>query len=197
MEQSYHTLQNIARSTSGITLRNGLKLKEKGVLPVLQPRDFTKGEQPEQPLYLDHYPKSIENHFLIRGDVLLANKGTKFASFLFTGDYPCIASAAFFVIRVQKEKCYPQFLRWYLEQPEAKDYLLSNSITSTVPSLSKAVLDNLSVPIVPMAIQKTIIDQLQVLQEQENILNEMLLKAQDFKNAYIWEQIEKSIYKNP
>ena len=196
MEQYYQPLRDIARTSSGITLRNGLTLKEEGALPVLQPRDFTKGEQPEHPLYLDHYPKSIENHFLAKGDILLANKGTKFATFLFNGDYPCVASAAFFVVRVQQVKCYPHFLKWYLEQPEAKDYLLSNSITSTVPSLSKSVLDNLSVPVPPPSTQNKILKQLQVLQQQEDLLQEMLKKTQEIKNAYVWEQIEKEKHKN-
>jgi restriction endonuclease S subunit len=182
-------VSTIAKSWSGYTIRNGLELVEKGALPVLQPKDFQSDEKALNPLGLNHYPESIKKHFLEKGDLLLANKGTKFATFLFDKDYPCIASASFFVIRVNSKKCYPEFLQWYLEQPEAKDYFLKNSVTTTIPSLSKAVLDKLQVPLPPLSVQARIIRGLELIKKEQRLLKDLILKTEEFRDTYIWELI--------
>jgi restriction endonuclease S subunit len=189
MEQTI--LREVAKSVLGVTLRNGLKLQEEGALPVLQPKDIEEGLR--QPLYLEEWPPSAEKHLLKKGDILLANKGLKFSSGLFSRDYPCIAAASLFVIRVNRAKCLPEYLLWYLQQPEAKNHFRKNSLTSTIPSLNKAALDHLPLFVPPIEVQVTIVGHLAFLQRQEKILTEMLVTISELRSASIWELINPAL----
>jgi restriction endonuclease S subunit len=88
-----------------------------------------------------------------------------------------------------------EYLHWYLEQPVAKDYFLKNSVTSTIPSLSKSVLDDLPVPLPPLSIQASVVEKLRLLNQQEKILAEMLRKTREFRDAHVWDVITNDLNK--
>src|ERR1700720_4127346 len=187
-EKTY-IFKDIADSFSGFTLRNGIKVLDKGPIAILQPKDI-QDEVLTISQYIDIDDWAAKNHLLKKGDLLLANKGIKFATFIFNDEHPrCIASASFFVIRTYREKCLPEFLQWYLQQPEAKEYLLSRSITTTIPSLSKAALGNFEIVIPTLEIQKKIIEIVATVKQEQRLLKQLLSKQKEHRDPYIWEML--------
>ncbi len=185
-----YLLTEIAEISLGFTLRNGVKLLDKGRVAFLHQKDIQ-----DDTLVFNQYvnleQSSLEKHLLKKDDLLLTNKGTKFATYIFTAEDEksscCIASSSFFVIKTNITTCLPEYLQWYLQQPDAKEYLLSRSITTTIPSLSKAVLTKLQVLLPPLTLQEKIIDIVTGIRNEEILLKRLINKRQEQKEAYIRE----------
>lgn len=188
----YEYLSAISVVRTGLTLRNEFRLQEKGNVAVLQPRDISDGRLINIPFCIDVPLYSLSQHLLSENDLLIGNKGQKFGTFLYSNEFlNSVASASFFVIKMNKEKCLPEFLQWYLNQKQTRDYLLQNSITATIPSLSKAVLTNLQVPIPSLSVQKKITHLIGLVKAEQLLLKEIVDKNEEYRDSYVWEMINQ------
>jgi restriction endonuclease S subunit len=187
-----YILSDLALTKTGLTIRDNIKLQRGEPITVLQPKDIIDGALSGDPLGIDYSSvKSIGNHFLEKGDLLIANKGVKFATFMYNDEFNrCIASASFFVVRTYKEKCTPRFLQWYLEQEPAKEYMKLYSVTATIPSLTKSALDLLPVPLPDLTVQQKIGYLVEIFDKEQALLLDMLNKTKEYRNARIWELIK-------
>jgi restriction endonuclease S subunit len=131
---------------------------------------------------------------LDRGDLLIANKGTRLGTYLYQG-HPekCIASSSFFVIALHnREKVHPGFLYWYLNQPPAKVYLTKNLSGSTIPSLTKAVLENMKVRVPSLELQQHIVEFVEAIEEEKKLLRSLLRNRNEYCDNYIWNLIQSA-----
>ncbi len=121
-------------------------------------------------------------HILLKGDVLLNAKGTNnFAVPHDTQTGPAVASSTFLVIRPDSEmseRVLPEYLSWYLNQPKAQGYLKSQAMGSSIPSISKSTLQNLTIPIPTLAVQQRILT-IYGLREKEKRLMQQLEALRD------------------
>lgn len=120
-----------------------------GDLVYLQTRNFDEKGNLEMELYKDILTDEInKKHLLKEGDVLFAAKGEKnFATLYKNYGFPAVASTSFFVIRLKDDRIEPEFLTWFLNQPNTMNYLKSRAAGSSIPSISKKVLENLEIPL--------------------------------------------------
>ena len=95
------------------------------------------------------------------GDVLFAAKGTKnFATWYKSETQLSVASTTFFVISLKenlKKEIIPEYLAWYLNQPFAQNFLKARARGTSMVSISKAVLEELEIPIPDLQRQQTIL----------------------------------------
>ena len=126
-----------------------------------------------------------EKHLLRNGDVLFAAKGTKtFAAVFETHNKKAVASPSFFVIRQTNIELLPGYLAWLLNSHPTLTLLKSQAIGSSIPSISKHVLENLEIPVPSIQTQKTIlaIHQLRIrekaLRQAIEILREKQIQQQ-------------------
>jgi len=186
-------LGNISSIRSGVTLRGEfLNRNENGNILLIQPRDVANGiliHSPARILVADS--RLLNKHLLEEGDLLISNKGLKFTTFLFNAELmKSVASGSFFVIKLDRTKCFPEFLQWYLEQPQIVAYLSENLIKTTIPSLSIGVLNKLSLLVPEPFVQKKILDFLQLVKVEENILKKVVEKTEKHRDSYVWELIK-------
>lgn len=115
-------------------------------------------------------------HFLKSGDLLFAAKGSKNFCAIIQREYEgnSIASSSFLVLRVNANNTVlPEFLRWYLNLSANLQKLSVSAVGTSMPSITKAMLEDVDINIPPSDIQRKIVEVAE-LQKQENQLYERI-----------------------
>lgn len=170
-------------------IQTGLFAKPSGVgeLVYLQSKHFDEFGQLHSILHPDLLAEGIsEKHLLKDGDVLFAAKGTKnFAAVFENHNEPSVASTSFFVIRPTDKKLLPQYLAWVLNSQTTQTLLKGQAIGTSIPSISKQVLENLEIAVPSIETQKAIL-QITKLRNKEKRLKQ---KIEVLRDKYINHQL--------
>lgn len=161
-------LRNIAEIQSGVYLKTS---PSPNVL-YLQVNDFdSEGVilSTTKPTVL--LEEKNRNHILNYGDLLFAAKGNKNFSTIFTEcEYGCVASSSFLVVRItKKDIVIPEYLNWYLNLPRTIEQLSINAVGTSIPSITKAMLEEVELRLPSIEVQKKVVD-IAGLQKQEQRL---------------------------
>ena len=174
-------------------IQTGLFAKPAGIGEVvyLQSKHFDEYGQLHSALHPDLLAEGIsDKHLLKDGDVLFAAKGTKnFATVFEKHNEPSVASTSFFVIRPTDKKVLPQYLAWFLNNHTTQTFLKGQAIGTSIPSISKQVLENLEITVPNIEIQKGIL-QITNLRNKEKSLK---LKIDTLREKQIQKQIINAI----
>jgi restriction endonuclease S subunit len=124
----------------------------------------------------------LSHHLLKEGDVLFAAKGDRnFAVVYKTSFGPSVASSSFFIIR-PNESILPEYLSWFINNPQNLKKIKSEAKGSSIPSISIKSIGDLIIKIPNIRTQKIIlnIDALRmkekVLQLEIRTLNDLLIE---------------------
>jgi len=146
------------------TIQTGLfaKPSAEGDIIYLQAKHFDENGQLTSMLHPDLKKENIsERHLLKHGDVLFSAKGTKnFAAWYGIKNRPAVASTSFFVIRLLEDYqkiILPEFLCWFINHPRSQELLKGKAIGSSIPSISKVVLEEMEITIPDLRTQETIL----------------------------------------
>lgn len=165
-------------------IQTGLFAKPSGMgeLVYLQSKHFDENGQLHVVLHPDLLAGGIsEKHLLQDGDVLFAAKGTKnFAAVFENHNEPAVASTSFFVIRPTDEKVLPNYLAWFLNNHNTQTQLKAQAIGTSIPSISKQVIENLEITLPSIETQKAIL-QIAKLRNQEKSLKQEIETLKDVK----------------
>lgn len=174
-------------------IQTGLFAKPAGIgeLVYLQSKHFNEYGQLHSVLYPDLVSEGIsEKHLLKDGDVLFAAKGAKnFAAVFENHNEPSVASTSFFVIRPTDKNILPQYLAWFLNNHSTQTLLKAQAIGTSIPSISKQVLENLEITVPNIEIQKAIL-QITKLRNKEKSLKQ---KIEILREKQIQQQIINAI----
>ena len=174
-------------------IQTGLFAKPAGIgeLVYLQSKHFDEFGQLNSVLHSDLPAEGIsEKHLLKDGDVLFAAKGTKnFAAVFENHNEPSVASTSFFVIRPTDNKVLSQYLAWFLNNPVTQTLLKGQAIGTSIPSISKQVLENLEITLPGIETQKAIL-QITQLRNKEKSLKQ---KIETLREKQIQQQIINAI----
>lgn len=174
-------------------IQTGLFAKPSGIgdMAYLQSKNFDEFGQLHSILHLDLKGDGIsDKHILKDGDVLFAAKGTKnFATVFENHNEPSVASTTFFVIKLKDRMILPQYLAWYINSISIQKKLKAQAIGTSIPSISKHVLENLEIVVPSFEIQKAIL-QITKLRNKEKVLK---LKIETLRENQIQQQIINAI----
>lgn len=153
-----------------------------GELVYLQSKHFDEYGQLHSTLHPDLIAEGIaEKHLLKDGDVLFAAKGTKnFAAVFENHNEPAVASTSFFVIRLTDQKVLPHYLAWFLNNPTTQTVLKGHAIGTSIPSISKQVLENLEITVPTIETQQIIL-QINQLRNKAKVLKQQIEMLQEKK----------------
>jgi restriction endonuclease S subunit len=122
-----------------------------------------------------------QKHLLRAGDVLFAAKGTKnFAAVYEKHNLPAVASTSFFVIRLFDSNVIPAYLAWFLNNPNTQALLKAQAMGTSIPSISKQVLEELEIPMPSIEKQKSVVA-ISNLRLQEKTIQSKLESLRDKK----------------
>jgi restriction endonuclease S subunit len=177
------TIKNITSIQTGLFA----KPSGNGDLVYLQSKHFDENGQLLANLHSDLSMNGIsEKHLLKDGDVIFAAKGTKnFAAVFENHNEPAVASTSFFVIRPTDEKVLPHYLAWFLNNHNTQTLLKAQAIGTSIPSISKQVLESLEITIPDMETQRTILN-IHELRRKEKLLKQ---KIEVLREKQIQQQI--------
>jgi restriction endonuclease S subunit len=174
-------------------IQTGLFAKPAGIGEVvyLQSRHFDENGRLLNTLHPDLRAEGIsKKHLLRQGDVLFAAKGTKnFAAIFENHNKPAVASTSFFVIRLSNKKVLPEYLAWFLNSHTTQLLLKSQAIGTSIPSISKQVLEALEIPVPGIETQKAIL-QITKLRSREKKLKQ---EIETLREKQIQQQIINAI----
>lgn len=180
-------LRDIANIQTGVFART-IPL---GDIVYLQARHFDGNGQLITIMHPDLMAQGIfEKHLLQPGDVLFAAKGTKnFAVVYESKNPPAVASTTFFVIRILSKNILPEYLAWVLNNSDSQEFLKKNAIGSSMVSISKAVLEELEIPMPTIHKQEQILKIANLSKRENNIL----LRLTSLRQQLIQQQLIKAI----
>ncbi|WP_342450716.1 restriction endonuclease subunit S [Lunatimonas salinarum] len=141
----------------------------------LQSRYFDENGDLHAVLHPDLKAEEVaQKHLLKHGDVLFAAKGTKnFAAVFENHNEPAVASTSFFVIRLTNNDVLPQYLAWFLNNHSTQSLLKAKAIGTSIPSISKQVLEQLEIQVPDLKTQNTIL-QITKLRNREKSLKHQI-----------------------
>lgn len=148
-------LRNIATTQSGIYEKN----HPEGDILYLQVSDFKNGKELNNELK----PAIINNErvkkFILQDkDLLFAAKGTSnFCAMYRSGKEKAVASSSFFVIRILNNNVDPEYICWFLNTPHILTHLKAHAVGTSIPSITKTMLENLEINILPLEKQRLIV----------------------------------------
>lgn len=169
-------LGSLANIRVGHSFRTRIQNEAGGDIRILQIRDV-KDDGAEIPL--DSLPRMTWSGptsppLLKPGDVVLPSRGERYEAALITSDLPMLASGQLYILRPNRAGLTPEYLCWYLNQPQARNYILKNRAGTGIPTLSRPVLAALPVAVPSVTTQHKIVE-LQHLWQQEQTLSQQLL----------------------
>ena len=163
----------------------------KGEAFYLQAKNFDETGRIVKPLFPDlAIDRLNQKHLLKVGDVLFAAKGSKnFAACFVEENVKAVASTTFFVLRLQSKAVLPEFLVWILNNSLTQKFLKRRAVGTSMVSISKAVLEDLEIPI-PSIQQQLHIREISRLATEENGLR---LKIAELRQIRIQQEITNAI----
>lgn len=175
------------------TLQTGLFAKPlaMGEVVYLQSKHFDDQGNLIAKLHPDLSREEISTKHVLRyGDVLFAAKGTKnFAAVYEEHNLPAVASTSFFVIRLFDSKVLPEYLVWFLNNQSTQVSLKAQAMGTSIPSISKVVLEELEIPVPTIEKQMSVVAISKLRWQEKNIL----LKLELLRDKKIQTQIINAI----
>lgn len=158
-------------------IQTGLFAKPSGIgeLVYLQSKHFDQNGQLHAVLHPDLLADGIsEKHILKNGDVLFAAKGAKnFAAVFENHNEAAVASTSFFVIRLNDQKVLPEYLAWALNTHSIQTLLKGQAIGTSIPSISKQVIENMEITVPSITAQKSILHITKLRHKEKSLKQEI------------------------
>lgn len=165
-------------------IRSGVFLRPHaaGEILYLQTKDFDQDGNLLQEVYPGLKWSDIsERHLLKSGDLVFAAKGWKnFAAVYDNSRFPAVASTSFLVISLSVDYFVPKFLAWWVNSPGVQEFLKGKAKGTSIPSITKAQLQELEVLIFPKDVQEALV-RLSELRKKEKMILADIERLNDYK----------------
>ena len=155
-------------------IRSGAYIKEamEGSVFYLQVGDFSRAENTfvlSKPI-LELNSKTV-SHLLLDGDIVLAAKGMSNFGVVYKEEMgKAVASSSFLVIRISDcDLVMPDYLCWILNREDTLAFFKINAAGSSIPSISKTLIEEYIVDIPPVNIQKRIVEVARLQQREQQL----------------------------
>jgi restriction endonuclease S subunit len=187
-------LRKIANIQSGYISRKKIESNTHGSHFLLQARNVDGDNLSYSTEALIRFAPDLskKDRVLRRNDVLFMARGTKNFSVLIE-DLPdsVLAAGSFFIIRVRSEDILPEYLWWYLNQAPVENYLMRHTGRGVhMPVVTRAILENLEVPVPSMKIQKNIIETNKLMRREQELLDLLAKKKRQLATGVCLEALK-------
>jgi restriction endonuclease S subunit len=140
-----YSLKTISKIESGKSFRKKPEENPEGNCLLLQMKDVSINGITDSPLKI-----SMEdinpNNLLKNGDILFVAKGNHNYATTFRSTEPTVAISAFFVIRPDISRVYPEYLAWYINSPEAQKQFEKGRMGATVGNIENKCFRGIGSP---------------------------------------------------
>lgn len=161
---------------SGYSFREKIDPNPNGNVGVLQMKDIQNDYSNFDYQSLDKVSNIQFKHkfFLNKGDIVFVSKGVNnYAIVIDQINFPIVASATFFIIKVDAKTIIPEYLAWFMNQKEAQNYFSEKRAGTYIPNLNKQDIMELPVKVPPLKIQMAIAKTAMLLHQEITILEKL------------------------
>lgn len=164
-------LKDIAHIQTGVFAKPSVN----GEVVYIQVRHFNETGKLLESLHPDLMHSDFNSrHILQPGNILFSSKGNKnFAVVIEIHFPPSVASTSFFVIRLTAKNVLPSYLAWFLNHPDSQQMLKSQSQSTSMPSISKSVLEELEISVPDLLTQEKILKINHLRETEKKLKNQM------------------------
>ncbi len=133
-----------------------------------------------------------QNLFLNKGDLLFAAKGSNnFCAVFQALNCPAVASSSFLTLRIRdRNNLLPEYVCWYINLDTTLKYLRSEAKGTGIPSISKATLEELEIPVPSVERQKMIAEVARLQAEAQRLKSKIMAKCQQLIEYKLKKAIE-------
>ena len=175
----------IAHISSGLYL----PLQPSGTVAYLFAKDFSSETPTKIASKVEATPRVMKN-ILYKGDILLASKGV-YMTTQYKDDAPAVASTSFFVLRVLSSAVLPEYLHWYLNQPQTEQWFKSQQQGTGILSIRKSVVEDLEVSIPSIETQRQVVALSKLVKREYELRTSIAQKERMIKERIILNKIKK------
>lgn len=171
------SLSQLSEIRGGYSFRSGLRHQDDGPIGVLQIKDIkNSAEVDAASLTRMIWSLPGDPPLLQAGDIVLPARGEHYPAAVVRTDASLVASSQLYVLKPDPRRVLTDYLCWYLNQSDARSYILKNRAGTSIPMLSVAALGALPVPVPSLQTQRRIAD-LHHLWQREYALTQQLLET--------------------
>jgi Type I restriction modification DNA specificity domain len=150
-------LNELATITTGVTIKSQIDLIPDGVR-VVQMKDLDKHHELDASQLAGIELKSTSySQLLAEGDVLFRSRGLTNTSVCFKGEVDAILAAPLLRLQVKVLELLPEYLSWFINQPQSQHWLKSHAEGSGVKMISKKTLEMMPIEVPPLELQEKIV----------------------------------------
>ena len=178
-------LADVARVSSGLTVRERLGTSSTGVLAI-QMADLTPGKGADR-TRMARIPQPHPRYLVSRGDVLLRSRGHATTAWAVPENLaePAVAILPLFIIRPSAEIYDPDFLAWWLNQPGAQRHLRRAAQGQSIQMVSKTALESVPLQLPPLAQQRLIAAAAYLATHEAQLMNRLTERQHTLRQAQL------------
>ena len=184
-------ITDIAEVISGYSFREAIETIKNRDMFVLQAKDVAQGQNiiNTNKLTPIAFKGARTAAFLEKNDIVIVSRGSGIGSFrsaIFNADGNVIASSSLLLLRIKKKDILPEYISLYLNSLDGQNKILETVVGSYIHAISrKKFEEEITIPIPPLHIQKSLINLNQNIQQQEEIYERRKQLKQQIINATI------------
>jgi len=133
--------------------------------------------------------------FLRERDIVLQPRGTRFSAALFGGaEFPTVAAAPLFIVRVDPSRAVPEYVLAALLSPSTQSIFRQAAVGTYVPQVSRQAIESLRIELPDLPTQVRLAD-LAALERRERELTDRLCVARARFYDLIVQEVAKKARK--
>jgi restriction endonuclease S subunit len=167
-------IKDIAQIRSGYLFRRGIEESPEGKYAIVQIKDVAGYRDLNGSQLVRTDLDNVRPDYLVRpGDVLFGSRGSrKHALAVRTVPKNAVFSYQVFAIET-REQVLPEYLSWYINQPQAQRYIEENSAGSYITTISKTALADMPLTVPTIEVQRKIVEVFQLFETEKTLVQQI------------------------
>lgn len=185
----FHVLSELVEIRAGYTFRESPDELKGSSVRMLQIKDIRDTDivNPQALQEIEWTGKDLTPSLDV-GEIAVAARGVSNKAAIMLSEATVIASNQLLIIRVKQDKLLPAYLCWYLNRETTQRKLKETHMGSNMPSINKAGLGSIEIPLLSMDQQMKIV-RMAKLQQQEQATYQALINNRTSMLEGLFQQL--------
>ncbi|MCE5322422.1 restriction endonuclease subunit S [bacterium] len=174
------TVSELADVQIGYQSRGSIHPDPRGTHKVIQLKDIGNDYKLDTSDLYKIIPEREPDRYLVTcGDVLFLSRGRYHVSVVIDEQLSdTIAVGTFYILRVKSSHVLPEYMAWYINQPQTQAELKTKAQATNIPLITIAAFRDLEIDIPPLSIQHSIVELTRLVSKEQSLLAKLAKKRE-------------------